>query len=283
MFLVTGANGQLGQELKRIYKDKNIIFVSKEQLDITNEKKLSDFFAINRVELVINCAAYTDVEQAENNIDLCYKANKDAIKNLAKFSKQYNFLIIHISTDYVFDGTNYLPYKESDKVNPISIYGKSKLQGEVELFNNADRAIIIRSSWIYSEFNKNFLKTMLNLADNKKEISVICDQIGTPTYAYDLAKIISEILSKIDIKNYNKKEIYHFSNEGIASWYDFAYEIMKISNKSCQVNPIKAKSYKTLAKRPYYSVLDKEKIKQDFGIEIRHWKEGLSDCLARIV
>jgi len=283
MLLITGANGQLGQELKRIYKDKNIIFVSKEQLDITNEQKLSNFFAVNNIDLVINCAAYTDVEQAENNIEVCQKINIEGIKNLAKFSKKHNFFIVHISTDYVFDGTNHLPYKETDKVNPVSVYGKSKLQGEKELFNYADKAIIIRTSWIYSEFSKNFLKKILNLSDNKNEINVICDQIGTPTYAYDLAKVISEILSKIDIKNYNKKEIYHFSNEGVASWYDFAYEIIKISDKSCQIKPIKAKDYKTLAKRPYYSILDKEKLKSDFSIDIRHWKEGLIECLQRLV
>lgn len=283
MFLVTGANGQLGQEFKKIYKNEKVIFVSKSELDITNENKLSEFFANNQIELVINCAAYTDVEQAENNIDICEQVNVIAIKNLAKLSKKYNFLIVHFSTDYVFDGTNYLPYKETDQPNPISIYGKSKLKGEEVLLDNADKVIIIRSSWIYSEFNKSFLKTMLNLADNKKELNVIYDQIGTPTYAYDLAKAVFEILAKIDIKNYYKKEIYNYSNEGIASWYDFAYEIIKIANKSCIIKPIKAENYKTIAKRPYYSLLDKEKIKKDFDIKIRHWKEGLIECLQKLI
>lgn len=282
MLLVTGANGQLGQELKKLLDLNNTIFVSKEQLDITNEKKLSNFFAINKVDTVINCAAYTNVDKAEEDIDNCNKINIDGIENLAKLSVEYNFLLIHISTDYVYDGKNYIPYNELDAVKPLSIYGKSKLQGEGQLFKYSNRAIVIRTSWLYSEFNKNFFKTILNLSNSKQDIAIISDQIGTPTYAYDLAIAIVEIISKINSKYYDEKEVYHFSNEGVASWYDFAYEIVKISKNNCKVKPIKTSEYKTLATRPQYTVLDKSKIKNDFNLEIRHWKDALIECFSKI-
>tara|TARA_R110002124_G_scaffold122906_4_gene281579 strand:+ start:5482 stop:6324 length:843 start_codon:yes stop_codon:yes gene_type:complete len=278
MLLVTGASGQLGMELKKIYGKDKAIFASKNDLDITDNIKLNHFFENNNIMIIINCAAYTNVDEAENNIELCNKVNITGVQNLAKISKKYKILVLHISTDYVYDGENNLPYKETDNTQPLSVYGKSKLQGELELLTLAHSAIIIRSGWLYSKFNKNFVNTILKLSKNKSELNVINDQIGTPTYAYDLAKVISIIIIKINY-DYNKKEIYHFSNEGVASWYDFAYEIIRLSKVNCNINPIASKDYQVLAKRPYYTVLDKSKIKQDFGIKIRHWSDALTECL----
>ena len=275
MLLVTGASGQLGMELKKIYGKDKAIFASKNDLDITDNIKLNHFFENNNIMIIINCAAYTNVDEAENNIELCNKVNITGVQNLAKISKKYKILVLHISTDYVYDGENNLPYKETDNTQPLSVYGKSKLQGELELLTLAHSAIIIRSGWLYSKFNKNFVNTILKLSKNKSELNVINDQIGTPTYAYDLAKVISIIIIKINY-DYNKKEIYHFSNEGVASWYDFAYEIIRLSKVNCNINPIASKDYQVLAKRPYYTVLDKSKIKQDFGI---HWSDALTECL----
>ena len=286
MFLVTGAKGQLGQEFKKIYTDKEAIFLSKAELDITDIKRLDNYISEKNINVIINCAAYTDVEQAENNIGLCNRINIIGAQNLAEISKKYKILIIHISTDYVYDGKHNVPYKESDSTNPLSVYGKSKLQAENILLELAHSVIIIRAGWLYSEFRKNFVNTILNLAKEKLEINVIYDQIGTPTYALDLANAIFNMLNIIDkevkISKYNKKEIYNYSNEGIASWYDFAYEIIRKSNGNCNVMPIAAKDYKTLAKRPYYTVLDKTKIKKDFNIKIRHWSNAVQECLNNI-
>ena len=282
MFLVTGSNGQLGYELKSCYEDTRVIFTTRAELDITDKIKLESFVKDNDIKVIINCAAYTNVEQAEKNIELCNQVNITAVSNLAEISKKYKILIFQLSTDYVFDGKHYMPYKETDKTNPLSVYGNSKLQSELQLLNNAYSTVILRASWLYSSYGKNFLNTILELVKNKSELNIIYDQIGTPTYAKDLALVIKNILDKILNQNNkleNYKEIYHFSNEGVASWYDFAFEISRLTNSNCKIKPIASKDYKALATRPHYSVLDKSKIKKEYGVDIRHWKDALCDCL----
>jgi len=268
--LIAGANGQLGTELSKLLPDA--VLAGKDELDITDEKAVKTFVKNKNVEIIINCAAYTAVDKAEDEPELAAKVNIDGAGNLAKFAKK----IIHISTDYVFDGTSHTPYKPEDKTNPVSVYGKTKSAGEQEVLKYADEAIIIRTAWLYSPFGNNFVKTMRRLGLEKESINVVCDQIGTPTYAGDLAKAVVQILPQI---NKDNKGIYHFTNEGVCSWYDFAYTIMKESNLNCAVNPIPSSAYPTRATRPFYSVLDKSKIKETFGITISHWTEGLKQCL----
>lgn len=275
MYLVVGANGQLGNCIKLFLKD-NVIYTDKDELDITNEDTVNEFIKNNNFKCIINCSAYTAVDRAENDIELATKINVDGVKNLAKT----NVPLIHISTDYVFDGNNNIPYVETDKTSPISVYGKTKLDGEKEVLKYSKSAIIIRTAWLYSQFGNNFLKTMLRLGKEKESLSVVFDQIGTPTYAVDLAEVIFKILQSG--KYENMKDIYHFSNEGVCSWYDFAVEIMKEAKLNCDVKPIESKNYPTVAVRPSFSVLNKGKIKMDFGIEIRHWRESMVMCLENI-
>ncbi len=270
-YLVVGCNGQLGSEF-RVQLGDNADYVDIDQLDITNEDAVQKYFANKNYDFVINCAAYTNVDKAEDEQNLAYDVNVNGTKYLAKYGKN----IIHISTDYVFDGMNYKPYVETDKPSPILVYGKTKLDGETEALNNAETALVVRSSWMYSSYGNNFVKTMLDLAKDKSEINVIFDQIGSPTYAKDLASVIIKIIPQIKL---GSKEIYNYSNEGVCSWYDFASEILSLARLNCKVNPIETKDYPTKAIRPYYSVLNKSKIKNDFGISIRHWKEGLRECI----
>ncbi len=219
------------------------------------------------------------MDKAQSDEESCDLLNNKAVENLARLSHKYQIPLIHISTDYVFDGKNYLPYQESDQTAPNSIYGLTKKRGEDKFLEYAFSGCIIRTSWLYSSHGKNFVKTMLQLGATKENISVVCDQIGTPTYAYDLACAIKTIILEI---RENEKEIYHFSNEGVASWYDFAFEIMKLKKLNCKITPIATKDYPTPASRPHYSVLAKSKIKTRFGIEIRHWREGLEECLQKL-
>ena len=280
--LVTGSNGQLGSEIKELSKeyDYNFLFTTRDDIDITNKDNIKEFCQKNSINVIINCAAYTAVDKAqydEINSDL---VNRKAVKKLALVSQELNIKLVHISTDYVFDGKNFKPYCEEYKTNPQSIYGKTKLDGENEMIKiNPKNSIIIRTSWVYSSFGNNFVKTMLRLEKEKESIGVIFDQVGTPTYAKDLAKTILEILPKI--KN-EKVQIYNYSNEGVLSWYDFAKEIMKMAKLDCKINPIEAFQYPTPAKRPHFSLLNKAKIKKEFGIEIPYWKDGLDDCLKRL-
>ncbi|MCP4392982.1 MAG: dTDP-4-dehydrorhamnose reductase [Alphaproteobacteria bacterium] len=278
MLLITGSNGQLGSELKKFYNNNEATFVDVDKLDITDLKAVTATVSDN-IKCVINCAAYTAVDKAEEEQDICFKVNTDGVKNLAKVCSDKNIPLIHISTDYVFDGTNHIPYKESDTTNPQSIYGESKAKSEKSFMQYAKTGVILRTSWIYSEYGNNFVKTMINLGNNKDKLNVVFDQIGTPTYAYDLAKAIYEIIALIEK---DEKEIYNFSNEGIASWYDFALEIIDQKNINCDVSPIETKDYPTPAKRPHYSVLNKAKIKNRFSISIRHWKEALKECLTNL-
>lgn len=280
--LVTGASGQLGSELKELSKEYpyRFIFVSKNELDISDYEALEKFILTNLVDCVINCAAYTAVDKAEKEKELADKINHVAVKNLAILSDKLGLKLVHISTDYVFDGKNFKPYTEEDTTSPQSVYGKTKLDGERAIIKiNPRNSIIIRTSWVYSYYGNNFVKTMLKLGKTKESLNVVYDQVGTPTYAKDLAKVILGIIPKI--KN-EKVEIYNFSNEGVLSWYDFAKEIMKMSKTDCKIEPIETFEYPMPAQRPHYSLLNKAKIKKEFGINIPYWKDGLDDCLKRL-
>ena len=270
MYLITGCKGQLGTELSRLLP--NAICADVDVLDITDENTVQNFVRDNNIDVIINCAAYTAVDKAESDIELATKINVDGPRNLAKTWAK----IIHISTDYVFDGTGYMPYTTDEKTNPVSVYGKTKLAGEIAVLENNSVAVVIRTAWLYSPYGNNFVKTMRRLGGEKTEINVVADQIGTPTYAADLADAIVKIIPQMNIEN---SGIYHFTNEGVCSWYDFANEIIGLSNLNCLVNPIKSSQYPTPAARPFYSVLDKEKIKSVFGINIKHWKDGLKRCI----
>lgn len=270
MYLVTGAKGQLGTELSKLLP--NAIFADVDMLDITDGVAVQNFVTKYNIDVIINCAAYTAVDKAEDDIALATKINVDGPLNLAKTGAR----IVHISTDYVFDGTSHQPYKPDDKTNPISVYGKTKRAGEIAVLENARVAAVIRTAWLYSAHGNNFVKTMRRLGAEKESINVVADQIGTPTFAGDLASAIVKIVPQLTSEN---SGIYHFTNEGVCSWYDFATEIMAQSGLKCIVNPIKSSQYPTRAARPFYSVLDKDKIKQVFGIKIEHWKKGLEKCL----
>ena len=280
--LVTGSNGQLGSEIKELSSnyEYNFFFTNKDSLDITNEQSIKSFIENNNVNVIINCSAYTAVDKAETEQISADKVNRKAVKKLAKISKEKDIKFIHISTDYVFDGTNNRPYCEEYKTKPNSVYGQTKLDGELEMIKiNPYNSIIIRTSWVYSAFGNNFVKTMIKLGKEKDELGVIFDQIGTPTSATDLAKTILDILPKINNK---KVEIYNYSNEGVLSWYDFAKEIMKMTKIDCRINPIETFQYPTPASRPHYSLLNKSKIKKDFNIDIPYWKDSLDRCLKKM-
>ncbi len=274
MFLIVGANGQLGNELRLLLKDR-AVYADREELDITDREAVKRFFAGHKFDAIVNCAAYTAVDKAESDVQTARKINVDGSLNLARTGVP----MIHISTDYVFDGKGYRPYKETDETNPQSVYGQTKRESEKAVLDNASGAFIIRTAWLYSSFGNNFVKTMRRLGAEKERLSVVFDQTGTPTYAVDLAGVIVRALDDLAP---GKKEIYHFSNEGVCSWYDFAVEIMRLSGLSCQVAPIESKDYPTPAKRPFYSVLNKEKIKRELGVEIRHWTEALKDCMEKL-
>ncbi|EHP29013.1 dTDP-6-deoxy-L-mannose-dehydrogenase [Sulfurimonas gotlandica GD1] len=277
--LVTGSKGQVGSELNELASlyPYDFFFTDRDSLDITDEQSIRDFIDLHNIDIIINCAAYTAVDKAESQKDMADAINHKAVKSLAQISKEKNIKLIHISTDYVFSGQNYKPYIETDFTAPNSVYGSSKLDAEKALQKiNPKNSIIIRTSWVYSSFGANFVKTMLRLGSEKDELGVIFDQVGTPTYARDLAKTILEILPNVQNENV---DIYHYSNEGVLSWYDFAKEIMKMAKRDCKINPIETKDYPTPANRPHYSLLNKSKIKQKFNIEIPFWKDSLDACL----
>ena len=281
--LVTGGNGQLGSELKEIapnYQDYNFLFTDVKDLDITNHITVAAFVEKNNITVIINCAAYTAVDIAEQQKDVANAINHLAVANFAQIAKDKNIKLIHISTDYVFDGTNHKPYVETDLPNPQSVYGQTKLDGELVMQKiNPANSIIIRTSWVYSKFGNNFVKTMLRLAETRDEISVVVDQIGTPTNAADLADTILTILPKISNKTV---EVFHYSNEGVCSWYDFANAIFEIKEISIKVNSIESSQYPTPAKRPFYSVLNKNKIKKKYKMEVPFWRDALKECLNKI-
>ncbi len=278
--LVTGENGQLGSELKELsvlYPQYQFTFTDRNTLDLTNLCKIEDYFDDKHFDSIINCAAYTAVDKAQSEEDLANTINHRAVSLLAKIAKKKTISLIHISTDYVFDGQNYRPYIETDPTDPQGVYGRTKRDGENAILEaSPHNSIIIRTSWVYSSFGNNFVKTMLRLGKERDSLGVIFDQIGTPTYARDLAKALLDILPKI--KN-NSPEIYHYSNDGVTSWYDFASVIFELSKINCHVNPITAEEYPLPAPRPHYSLLNKAKIKNDFGITIPYWKNSLKECI----
>jgi dTDP-4-dehydrorhamnose reductase len=277
VILVTGKNGQLGNELQLLAKDFDQFefnFTDVEELDITDEQKVNVFFAEEKPVICINTAAYTAVDKAETDKDLALKINGEAVSYLASNCNKTGTKLIHISTDYVFDGTATAPYKEDHPVNPVNYYGESKLRGEEEAIKNPD-TVIIRTSWVYSYFGNNFVKTMLRLMRERESINVINDQFGSPTYAADLATAIMHIATHDKFE----KGIYHFSNDGMISWYDFAVAIRDFAGLSCKINGIDTSGYPTPAKRPGYSVMSKDKIVSTFGIELIDWKASLQKCM----
>ena len=280
--LVTGSNGQVGSEIKELSSNYNynFFFTTRDDIDITSKDSIKEFCQTNSINVIINCAAYTAVDKAQSDIENADLVNRKAVKKLSIVAKELDIKLIHISTDYVFDGKNFKPYVEEFQTNPQSVYGKTKLDGENEIRDiNPLNSIIIRTSWVYSYYGNNFVKTMLRLGKEKEELGVIFDQVGTPTYAKHLAKTILDIIPQIEN---SKVEIYNYSNEGVLSWYDFAKEIMKMAKLNCKINPIETYQYPTPAKRPHFSLLNKSKIKSKFNLEIPYWKDGLDDCLKRL-
>ena len=284
--LVTGSNGQLGSEIKDVaasYKSFRFFFMDLPALDICNSSQLDIFIAKNKINTVINCAAYTAVDAAEENAVIAEQVNEAGVFNLVHALAKVNGKVIHISTDYVFDGNGLLPYQESDKTNPMGVYGKTKRNGELAVINGDIDGIVIRTSWLYSAYGTNFVKTMQRLGKERNELDVIYDQLGTPTNASDLAKTCLDILAYSKETNINAKgNVYHYPNEGVASWYDFAKAIMELGKIDCEVKPIETKDYSTPAKRPHFSVLNKAKIRNDFEIKIPYWRDSLAGCILKL-
>lgn len=279
--LVTGSNGQLGKALRlasQNLNDFNFFFTDVEELDITSDREINKFISDNQINYIINCAAYTAVDKAETDQDNAYLLNATAVGYLAKHAKNHNAILIHISTDYVFDGNSQVAYKETDLPNPNSFYGRTKHHAELKIDQFTNNAVIIRTSWLYSEYGYNFVKTMIKLGNERKALNVVNDQFGSPTYANDLANVIIKLL----YKKIEGVEIYNYSNEGSCTWYDFAKTIFNIKNIQCKLSPITTKEYPTPAARPQYSLLDKTKIKATLKIKIPDWKDSLKICLRNI-
>jgi dTDP-4-dehydrorhamnose reductase len=313
--LVTGKNGQLGQSILAIasaYPQYDFVFVGREELDLSSSQSTADYFSKNAFDVMINCAAYTAVDKAESEPELANQINHLAVKQLAEIAKQQNASLIHISTDYVFDGTQHRPYIESEATAPQGVYGDTKLKGEQAMQSVNPKGCILRTSWVYSEFGNNFVKTMLRLGKERDSLNVIFDQVGSPTYATDLAEAILAVLShtllgaesqsmpqvghselaegsskseedsSVTHQNDAGVKIYHYSNEGVCSWYDFAKAIFELSGMDCKVFPIETKDYPTPAKRPHYSLMNKAKIKQAYGLDIPYWRDSLKICLKEL-
>lgn len=282
--LVTGANGQLGQSIQFIankYPNIQFVYTDFQEMDITNIENCQAVFAKHQPHFCINTAAYTAVDKAESEFEKAHLINAVGPENLTKVCKEFDTILVHISTDFIFDGTSKVPYLETDVPNPKSIYGQTKLDGEIAIQKNWEKHFIVRTSWVYSQFGANFMKTMLRLASERDSLSVVNDQIGTPTNAVDLAEVLIKIINTGDPTPNTQRPfgIYNFSNEGVCSWYDFAKEIFYQSKVTIDLNSILTEAYPTPAKRPAYSVLDKTKIKKVFGVEIKNWKESLTISL----
>ncbi|MCD7972834.1 MAG: dTDP-4-dehydrorhamnose reductase [Candidatus Azobacteroides sp.] len=280
--LITGANGQLGNDLRIAsseFPEFDFIFTDVAELNICSQGDVGGFLKEHAVSYIINCAAYTAVDKAEDEKEMAGRINHDAVRYLAMAAKEHQIKIIHISTDYVFDGTNYRPYVETDPVAPVSVYGMTKLKGE-EALNEIypQNSMVIRTSWLYSTFGNNFVKTMIRLGKERDRLNVVFDQVGTPTYSGDLALAILQIIDFSEKQGF-RSGVYHYSNEGVCSWYDFTKSIHKMAGISCQVSPIEGKEYPAKASRPYYSVLNKRKIKETFSLTIPHWEESLKKCV----
>jgi dTDP-4-dehydrorhamnose reductase len=281
--LITGSKGQLGLELVNLghqFPNLKLFCTDKFSLDILNFEEAEQYVLKNKIDVVVNCAAYTDVNKAEEEFERADKVNHLAVRNLGLIAKKHHLKLIHISTDYVFDGNSEIPYKESNATNPQNAYGITKLNGEKALSEiNPQHSMIIRTSWLYSEFGNNFVKSMLKLSKEKESITVVSDQIGSPTYAKDLALAILQIIPKISNEGL---QIYHYANKGQCSWFDFASAIMKIAQQNCEVLPIPSSAFKTKAKRPKYSLLNTDKIQHTFNLEIPNWEDALRECVSAI-
>lgn len=279
--LVTGANGQLGTSIHHLsasYNRFQFLFTDVDSLDICKAESVDAFIQAHPVDYIVNCAAYTAVDKAEENPELCEQINRDAVINLAQAAQSCGAKVLHVSTDYVFDGTACIPYQETDTPHPQSVYGSTKRAGETALLDICPDAVIVRTAWLYSEYGNNFVKTMLRLGAEQEEIRVVFDQVGTPTYATDLAQALLTILEQAEAGNY-QPGIYHFSDEGVCSWYDFTVKIISLAGLKARVLPIESKDYPTKAVRPHFSVLNKQKIKAAYGLTIPHWEESLRKCL----
>lgn len=283
--LVTGANGQLGHEMQRVAKSSNHNYIftdvadGYEKLDITNIEDIRGMVKKNNVDIIVNCAAYTNVDKAESDYDTANLINNTAAGNLATAMKEAGGTLIHISTDYVFQGDRNTPCQEDWTTNPLGVYGKTKLAGEAAIAATGCNSIIIRTAWLYSQWGKNFVKTMQSLTASHDTLKVVFDQVGTPTFAGDLADVIAHINNTGQT---NKTGIYHFSNEGVCSWYDFAKLICKLSGNTCDINPCYSEEFPSPVKRPHFSVLDKKKIKETFGIKVPYWTDSLEVCIKQL-
>lgn len=279
--LVTGANGQLGNEMRVLsaeHKEYNYFFTDVAELDICDEQAVAAFVKEHGIHVIVNCAAYTAVDKAEDNIELCTRLNQTAVGYLAKAAEDNGAEFIQVSTDYVFDGTAHLPYKETDSTCPNSVYGVTKLAGEQNALDYCRKSMVIRTAWLYSTFGNNFVKTMIRLGKERESLGVVFDQIGTPTYARDLARAIFAAIGRGVVPG-----VYHFSNEGVCSWYDFTKAIHRMAGiTTCRVSPLHTDEYPAKAPRPSYSVLDKTKIKATYGITIPHWEESLEACIKEL-
>ena len=281
--LVTGSNGQLGNEIRVLAKEYpafEFIYTDIGELDITDSQNVDVFCVAHKPHAIINCAAYTAVDKAESDDSMAYLINATAVENLSRSAAKIGALMVHVSTDYVFDGKTWIPYTETDQTNPQSVYGTSKLAGEDAVLNYAEKGIIIRTAWLYSAFGNNFVKTMIKYGTERDELRVVFDQVGTPTYARDLAKVILDILPSSVLQS--GVSLFHYSNEGVTSWFDFAQTIITLSGINCQVKPILTKDYPVSAVRPCFSVLNKSKIKETFDLTIPYWIDSVKDCLLRL-
>ena len=287
--LVTGKNGQLGKSIHKIVtnneQNSEFVFVGREALDLSNQDSIVNYFNNNSFDIIINCAAYTAVDKAEKEVELANYINHLAISKIAEISNEHKVKLIHISTDFIFDGVSEKAYLESDDPNPLNIYGKSKLEGELAVCEAMQKnAIIIRTSWLYSEYSNNFVDTILRKAQKFDELSVVSDQFSSPTNASDLAKVIIQIINHKKFRNHDQlTQIYHYSSYGVCSWFEFAREILELANIDCQVNPIETKDYLTAARRPKYSFLNTDKIVKGFGLEIPFWKDSLKASIANLL
>lgn len=282
--LVTGAGGQLGNSIQQLapqFPSYSFLFTDVDTLDICDVGAVQAYVSENQIQYILNCAAYTAVDKAESNEALCQRINRDAVKNLGEAAHAAGAKVIHVSTDYVFDGTNCRPYVETDATCPVSVYGRTKLAGEQALLEVCPSAIILRTAWLYSAFGNNFVKTVLRLGSEREELGFVFDQVGTPTYAGDLALAILQLLSADDAGKWFPG-IYHFSNEGVSSWYDFTVKILQLAGITCRVFPIETTEYPTPATRPHYSVLNKAKLKSTYAFTIPHWEESLRVCLKEL-
>ncbi|MDR2915328.1 MAG: dTDP-4-dehydrorhamnose reductase [Tannerella sp.] len=280
--LVTGANGQLGVALRNIsdrFDGFKFYFTDVDTLDICDKLQVNDFIKSHGIGCVVNCAAYTAVDKAEDDEETCMRVNCDAIRNIGEVAASLGTRVVHVSTDYVFDGYATRPYHEDDITNPASVYGRTKLAGERALLSACEDSVIIRTAWLYSETGANFVKTMLRLGAERDVLGVVADQRGTPTYAGDLADVIKAVLTNGNFV----PGVYHYTNEGECTWYDFAVKIFELAGMKCEVNPLTTAEYPTRAKRPAYSILDKSKIKETYGIQIPAWEDSLKKCIKNLI